>query len=102
MSHWEFLKGMRVSLQGLQWLPEDSKFPAVPQPHILVSFPPECCIYSAFPPGFFLCPELQRWKGKGALVAEQRRRKEGRIKHAVRGQDLPVFSSSPASQSLKS
>lgn len=95
-----------MCLQDLQWFPEDSKFLAAPQPHILVSFPSECCIYSASSPGFslplpLLCPELQRGKGKGILVAEQRRRKD-RIKHAVRGQSLPVFSCSPASQSLKS
>lgn len=53
-------------------------------------------------PSPLLCPELQRWKGKGIPVAEQRRRREGRIKHAVRGRSLPVFFSSPASQSLKS
>lgn len=34
-------------------------------------------------------------------MAEQRRR-EDRIKYAERAQSLPVFSSSPASQSLKS
>lgn len=41
------------------------------------------------------------WKGKGILVAEQRRRRVDELKHEVRGRSLSVFSCSPASQTTK-